>query len=151
MVRIRLMEVFKPSVFNTLAASSAQYSTNLYSRKTYNVFSDASQFADASSVSLLLPTPNATPQVFGTHSWLPPGDSRSAEYAVRLYNTSTSSLTNAMRLTPSQAIYSGTVEAQALMIRNWRVIVDTATSMLLFQHFEGGGYVTKTAVSTSSS
>ena len=144
------MEVFKPSVFNTLAASSAQYSTNLYSRKTYNVFSDASQFADASSVSLLLPTPNAVPQVFGAHSWLPPGDSRSAEYAVRLYSTSTSSITNAMRLTPSEAIFAGSVQAQALMIRNWRVLVDTATSMLLFQHFEGGAYVTKMSVSTAA-
>lgn len=140
--------LFKPSLFRSLAASN-QYAHQVFSTKSHHILSNASTTTDVTSVSLLEPS-STVPRVFGSHSWLPPATTRDAEYAVKLYTNATDSLVNALRVTPSQAVFNGTISTQGIFLRDWRLLQDATTGDMLLQKFDTllNAYVTKTRFSS---
>lgn len=115
-----------------ILTEGTQYANTLCVNATNYIVRDS--LTDSSYVSYV--DTNNIPSIFGAVSW----KHSDSSFQVKLG----SSLTTALSLKTSIATFSGVVNAPlGIQVRNWKLVMDTASNFLLFQYFESGSWITK--------
>lgn len=118
----------------------------IYTRSLYFVSDRNKRFCD---ISLYLQNGTATPLLYASYKTSRPTESESSAYSVNLYNAKTKSVSQAVRVTPSDvSVASDLVVPNDIYVgstKDWRIHVNASSRAIQFQRKDvvSGVYVTE--------